>query len=90
LIFLLISLIAFVSVPSLPGAAVVELGALTVPVGPTQARRAGVCRAVPGRAPAQMVIGRPLLALPVVRLSSKQQSQEQRCSAVQYWAPTGS
>jgi hypothetical protein len=29
---------------------------------------------VPGRAPAQMVIGRPLLALPVVRLSSKQQS----------------
>jgi len=34
-----------------------------------------------------MVIGRPLLALPVVRLSSKQQSQEQRCSAVKYWAP---
>jgi hypothetical protein len=29
-----------------------------------------------------MVIGEPLLALPVVRLSSKQQSQEQRCSAV--------
>jgi hypothetical protein len=29
-----------------------------------------------------MVIGEPLLALPVVCLSSKQQSQEQRCSAV--------
>jgi len=37
----------------------------------------------------QMVTGQLLLALPVVRLSSKQQSQEQRCSAVQYWAPTG-
>jgi len=30
-----------------------------------------------------MVIEQPLLALPVVRLSIKQQSLEQRCSAVQ-------
>ena len=48
----LISLITFVSVPSLPGAALVERGALTVPAAPAQARRGGVRRAVPGRAPA--------------------------------------
>uniref|UniRef100_A0A804UM57 Uncharacterized protein n=1 Tax=Zea mays TaxID=4577 RepID=A0A804UM57_MAIZE len=50
------------------GAALVGRG---VPAAPAQARRAGVRGAVPGRAPAQVgVVGRPLLALPVVRLSS--------------------
>ena len=52
LIFFLISLITFVSVPSLPGAALFERGALAVPAAPAQARRGGVRRAVPGRAPA--------------------------------------
>ena len=50
------------------GRALVERGALAVLAAARQARPAGVRRAVPGRDPAQMVVRRRPLALPVMRL----------------------
>jgi len=50
------------------GPALVERGALAVLAAARQARPAGVRRAVPGRDPAQMVVRRRPLALPVMRL----------------------
>ena len=63
------------------GPALVERGALAVLAAARQARPAGVRRAVPGPDPAQMVVRRRPLALPVMRLSPDPE-QQQWCRAV--------
>jgi len=63
------------------GPALVERGALAVLAAARQARPAGVRRAVPGPDPAQMVVRRWPLAVPVMRLSPDPE-QQQWCRAV--------